>query len=347
MPIIIDFNGYFLPGNEFIIKEYSLLLINKNGKVKLNNIEVTEPLQAWEELDELTKKYYKGKFYSKFGIDWTTGTDDFEIIQDNIIELLTTTKLVYIRDNKQKELLINFLDTNLKNEFVSLVDDLGYNERLKMSTYCNNHEEPYKNNCANDNAIAMYEWLKKTKSYKKIDPMKNHVVVDFNGFYIPINRFVIKEFNAFVIDDVENVFYNENDKYFITQKPMGLKELPFDYRSFYESYYETFGIEWGAGDFEFRKHQQELRNYFNKSVNIYVRNNGNKKLLLEIIGHEYENKIIVLQKFGYQVKPRMETSCPNHNNKSKNNCAMDNSENMVRWIIKNKKILNITDLKNE
>ncbi|XP_057325556.1 uncharacterized protein LOC130667743 [Microplitis mediator] len=345
MPIIIDFNGYFLPDNKFMIKEYSLLLINKNGKEKFNDIEVTEPLHEWEELDELTKKNYKTKFYSRFGIDWTTGTEDFGIIQNRIIEFLTKTKLVYVRDNKQKDLLINFLDTKLENEFVSLVDDLGYDERLKMSTNCHYHNEPYKNNCANDNVIAIFKWLKKTKSYKKLENTKNHVVVDFNGFYIPINRFVIKEFNAFVIDDVQNVFQNKNNKYFITKKPIELKELPFDYRSFYESFYETFGIDWNIGDFEFRKHQKDLRNYFHKAVNIYVRNNGNKKLLLEIIGHEHENKIIVLQKFGYRVQPRMETLCPYHKDKFKNNCAVDNSENMVRWINRNKKILNITDLK--
>ncbi|XP_074114533.1 uncharacterized protein LOC141537437 [Cotesia typhae] len=356
MLTIIDFNGNIVEGCEFIIKEYSVFYLNKKGRLEFNHTGVSKPICSWKELDDETLKNYKEEFGPKFGIPWNTGTESLKSLMEGIYHLISISKRIYVRDNEQKKLLLKFLGLKSEDKFTSLVEDLGYNVPLKMSTHCINHADRCNNNCAIDNVETMYAWLRIMKNSRKHEhdskEVKRHVVVDFIGYYIPENRFVIKEFNAYVIDDPHHILDNKLNKYFVTGKPgyistklLQLEDLPIDYQAHYQAFYETFGIPWDAGSTKFGSYQRDLRKYLENSMNIYVKNNGKKKLLLELIGSENESKIVVLKKFGYRDPPIIGTECKYHNNPKENVCAKDNSAVIVNWIIQNRKKLNITDLK--
>lgn len=354
--VVIDFNGYYESVDKFIIKEYSLLTIDSIEKtITTNESQVTKPRSPWLFTNLSTKKNFKYYYLPTYGIKWNHGTESISDARKKIIERLKDAKNIYVRHQRQKELLLNFIGDDASYEFLCC-DDLGYTKMIMLQTTCLNHKEPLKNNCAIDNVSDMYDWLKKMRSPKKLKKKetnheKEHVVVDFIGYYIPEDQFVIKEFSALVINDFEHAFGNLTNTYFVTEKPrwvsknpMELEDLPFEYQVIYSSFYDTFGISWNAGEFQFRTYQQSLRNYFRKAVNIYVRNYGNKRLLLDIIGREFTEKVIVLRKFGYHEQPKMATKCPNHDEGWRNNCAVDNSKNMVRWIVKNRRKMNIADL---
>ncbi|XP_044583709.1 uncharacterized protein LOC123264463 [Cotesia glomerata] len=307
MPTIIDFNGYIVEGSDFIIKEYSLLILNKKGRLEFTHTGVLKPICHWKKLDNETFKNYTQEFCLKFGIPWNTGTESLKSLRENIDDVIAISKRIYVRDNEQKKLLMDFLGLKLDDKFTSLVEDLGYEAPLKMSTHCIHHADHRNNNCAIDNVEAMYDWLLKSKNSRKYKSeskeVKKHVVVDFIGYYIPEDRFVIKEFNAYVLNDPHHIVDNKLNKYFITGKPgyissksLQLEDMPIDYQAHYQAFYESFGIPWDAGSTKFGSYQRGLRKYFQDAINIYVKNNGNKKLLLELIGSENESKIIVLIK---------------------------------------------------
>ncbi|KAH0554974.1 hypothetical protein KQX54_014245 [Cotesia glomerata] len=352
--VVIDFNGYYESADKFIIKEYSLLIIDNIQKTTITESQVTKPKSRWLFTNFSTKRNYRLHYLPFYSIKWSQGTESIFDARQRIIERLKDAKKIFIRNQRQKELLLNFIGDDANYRFLCC-EDLGYTKRivLPVGTTCLNHKQKLNSNCAIDNVSEMYEWLKKMQSSEKpkkeeIYHKNEHVIVDFIGYYIPVDQFVIKEFSAFVINDIEHAFGNLTNTYFITEKPhwlsknpMELEDLPFKYQVIFSSFYDTFGISWNAGRYKFRTYPQSLRNYFDKAVNIYVRNNENKRLLLDIIGREFTKKVIVLRKFGYHEQPKMATRCPNHDEGWRNNCAVDNSKSMVRWIAKNRIKLNI------
>ncbi|XP_057325533.1 uncharacterized protein LOC130667724 isoform X2 [Microplitis mediator] len=204
---------------------------------------------------------------------------------------------------------------------------LGYTIKREKSTICKYHDQPKRYNCAHDNLVAMTDWLKTSNLYKSDYRSKMHIIIDFIGYLKPDNIFAIKEF---YMEALNEFFMTTNTFYSLLKHPIDFKKLPIYYQICYESFYDQYGIHWNSGVDRYRDFKMKLRNYVVNSTFIYVRNSQIKNLLKNIIGSDYN--IICLDKFGYNIPPKMSTECSSHDREDKNNCARDNSKSMKNWL---------------
>ncbi|KAL5948485.1 putative Bracovirus protein MdBV-1-18 [Microplitis demolitor] len=331
MDIIIDFNGCFLSDKKYIIKEYSLFHIDKKScHITSDHHNVSKPEFRWEELESRIKNMYQLKYYKHYGIHWNTGSKSHRSILNSINTQMLFAEHLYVRTSKQRQLLIDHIISDFnKCKIINIkcLDYLGYTIKPKESTICKYHDEPKTYNCAHDNLVSMTRWLKASNLYKIDYRSKMHIVIDFIGHLKPNDLFAIKEFYMVALNEffmTTNVFYS------LLKHPIDFNKLPMRYQLDYQSFYDQYGIRWSSGVDRYQDFKLKLRNYIVNSTFIYVRNSKLKNILENIIGNDYN--IICLDKFGYNIPPKMSTQCSSHDRKDRNNCPCDNLKHMKNWL---------------
>ncbi|KAH0554976.1 hypothetical protein KQX54_014254 [Cotesia glomerata] len=325
--VILDFNGYYFSYDEFVIKEYSLYVVhNKTSDIIYHDSGVSEPLYLCHQIDEVDQKNYSD-YYNDYGIDWGTGTRDINFIKRDLQKLLRTSKNIYVQDQFHKNKLNRFLNHDFKA--ISL-EDLDLEFEPVEGINCKNHKHPDKNICANDNAVKMLVLLGEKVLYP-ISRAKENVVIDFNGFFIN-DQFVVKEYSLYVIDDETNQ---------IIINLSGVLGLPIiqkdnvDKQSLenIDLYTKNFGIDWNSlgSNYGFDKHNLQTR--LNVSNKVFVIDRSKHQLLLNCLENDLSPGFVYLADLGFKFEPKMTTACKNHKERSKNNCANDNVEVMLRWLI--------------
>lgn len=165
MDIVADFNGYYLPNGTFHIKEFSFrsVLPNKRGDYEAIHNVVTPPIiseQSYDS-DENFKKIYK-IYYDTHGIPWNAGVTNCQFMRTILDINLKSAACIYVRNSYIQNLLTILSEENLN---IVCLYDYDYKVDPVMQTHCVHHDNPDHNNCADDNAISMVNWLQHTKLY--------------------------------------------------------------------------------------------------------------------------------------------------------------------------------------
>lgn len=321
--IVIDFNGYFLSDTEYIIKEYSLYIFrDKTNEVIFKDFQVSKPPVRCHQLDKLAQDNYS-TYYDNYGIGWSKGKIVSTFIKIDLKQKLQNSKNIYVRDQTQKELLNSYLDQNFNAVCLA---DVGLDFVPQMMTNCKNHAEPDKNNCAQDNAFGMLKWLLKRNSddYNLSSEDKN-VILDFNGYYLSYDEFVIKEYSLFVVRDRTNDIVHQDSG---VSKPICLcHQIDEIDQENYSDYYNNYGIDWGTGTREINSIKRDLQKLLRTSKNIYVKDQYHKNELNHFLNHDFE--AISLEDLDLKLEPVEGTNCPNHKHPDNNICANDDALKML------------------
>ncbi|XP_044596004.1 uncharacterized protein LOC123272993 [Cotesia glomerata] len=163
MDLIVDFNGYNLPDGNFAIKEYSFcsLFPDINGNYYAAHNIVTPPLLNKSYNQEEYKKCYE-PYYETYGIPWNSGVTNYSFMNTILRLHLREANTIYLRNLFMKNLITNLCEDEFN---VICLYDYGYEFNPPMNTNCHYHENPDRNNCANDNTINMMNWLQNTQFY--------------------------------------------------------------------------------------------------------------------------------------------------------------------------------------
>ncbi|XP_057318289.1 uncharacterized protein LOC130663188 [Microplitis mediator] len=338
MNVVIDFNGFLNSKNYFIMKEYSMYAIDRYGNITNNKSEIMLPeIKNLNDSDSASKRNYE-IYYKKYGIEWTTGTIKKNAGSSGIIGYLRKCQNVFVADKDKKQKLINYINLKIVTEknYIPL-RDLGYKINFRNSTNCHYHKSPSSNNCANDNVLDMIRLVRNKKLYDKNRRANIHSVIDFN-YYENVNDLVIKELSITCIGIDGNVTSRD----LLVQKPDQLGTKP----DCYNKYYQRYGIKWKVGNIVSYKVMKKLKYTLKESLHLYVKDNAQKNVLLNLSNEDVGNKIICLDGLGYDVG-NIElnfTLCKWHDNKVVNNCADDNVRLMIDWLSVKKLIkLKISD----
>lgn len=162
MKVVIDFCGYRIPDDKFGVKEFSIYYVNKDNKIVRKIFNIVKAPCEWHSLKPETKKEYK-KLYEKYGINYKTGFCNYNISICVLCKYLKHMKTIYVKNDTQKDLLEKYILRSKKLNIICM-DAIGFNGAEEMTTKCRSHELPDKNNCVNDNALAMVDWLLKNKN---------------------------------------------------------------------------------------------------------------------------------------------------------------------------------------
>ncbi|KAH0554977.1 hypothetical protein KQX54_014258 [Cotesia glomerata] len=324
--IVIDFNGYFFSDTEYIIKEYSLIIFSdKTNEVVAKDFQVSKPPIPCHQLDKITQHNYTS-YYNSYGIGWNNGTQDNELIKNDLTQKLKNSRKIYVRDQTQNELLISYLDQNFNAVCLA---DVGLNLEPQMITDCENHVQPDKNICAHDNASRMFKWIK-MKGIDNIHSPENdiNIVLDFNGYFLAEDKYVIKEYSLYAVREKNNeIIYRD---YVISKPPYLCHKLDEVAKLNYAAYYETFGIDWSKGTRDIRFIRSDLQKKLRTSKNIYLRDQEQRELLNSYFNHDF--KAINLTDLGLTFNSVEGTNCTNHEHPDKNICANDNATKMVELL---------------
>ncbi|XP_057325544.1 uncharacterized protein LOC130667735 [Microplitis mediator] len=332
MNAVIDFNGYLTSENEYIIREYSLLIVTESGKIIKNSLEVSKLSLLRKTMNKITKLNYNER-YETYGILETSGSDEIHRIRKNITAVLKFVNYIFVLNENKLNQLIDFIKTKKINEkkFICC-DDLGYLVKPKNLPYCKFHDHPSDNNCVIDDVKSMLTWLTSNKFLYSVNRKKIHAVVDFVGYDMPHNAYVVKEISIHIMNHKGNLY---KTYYGIVEPPCDFEKLPANYQLAYGYFYDIYGIKWSRETIDVNEFKINLSKYFGNTTYIYVRNSNQKKLLKDSIG-DFNCTIICLNKFGYNVPLKLLTKCKNHEKPNMNNCARDNSWNMMTWLQKTK-----------
>lgn len=160
------------------------------------------------------------------------------------------------------------------------------------------------------------------------------VIIDFNGYFIPDNKFTIKEFG--VINIVRTGFNTPGYDSGVFKSPFNWDELPEQYKLSYFIESQDFGIPWESGSLDFDTQLKRLKDRLENADHIYVKDPKVKYLLETEFRHLHPNcEITPLYEFGYNHQFPGETQCPYHQDKSSHVCAIENVRQMADWFVKN------------
>lgn len=325
MTAILDFNGYFLSYNQFVIKEYSLYLIDdRTNEIISSDFNVTKCLFSWNKISKQDRDKYI-KYFNAHGIHWTSGEYDNDVIKEDLRKKLLSSKKIIVRDQSKHELLVNYLDLKFKAIWLT---DYGLSFNDKMKTNCHNHVEPREYNCANDNVLIMLTWLTKNMLKSGImKRLKRRIIVDFIGFYLSDTDYMIKELNAISVDK------RSSDLNLLVRPPVQKAEDLGEYYFLnFIGFKTNYGIEWETGNTDLKEVPAILTEYFRTATHIYVENLEKQQLLEAFIGNRHN--FIRLKDKGFNEKPERSTECRNHIYKNVI-CPGDFSEVMLKWFKKN------------
>ncbi|XP_044581717.1 uncharacterized protein LOC123263208 isoform X1 [Cotesia glomerata] len=319
--IVIDFNGWYFSDEEYMIKEYAMYFIhNKTNQVIFRDLQVSKAPVLWDQLDKYKRNEWEA-YYRIYGIEWNHGTCDTESIKKNLKDKFRSSQEIYVRDQKNHNLLKKYLDYDFE---ASRLTDMNLEFEDKMATKCKNHIQRSKNNCANDNASKMISLLSQTFNQPKLN-----IVIDFNGCMIN-KKYVVKEYSLYV---VENETYEviRND-FEVSRPPIKKEQLNKKFQDKCTDYTNEFGIDWDYGTRDYETIKKYLQQEFRNSYKIYVIRKTKYRLLQNYLNGKLRSNFVYLKKLGFEFKPKMSTSCSNHQEPLNKNCANDNVEEMLSWL---------------
>ncbi|XP_074114308.1 uncharacterized protein LOC141537308 [Cotesia typhae] len=323
--IVIDFNGWYFSDNEYMIKEYAMYFIHsKTNRVIFRDFQVSEAPVLWDQLDEHKRKEWKA-YYRVHGIKWDYGSRDTESIKSNFIDKFSSSNKIYVRNRIKHSLLKKYLNYDFEASYLT---DMNLELKGKMGTKCKNHDQRSKNNCANDNALSMISLLSRI-----LEPPKLNIVIDFNGCKIN-DKYVVKEYSLYV---VENETYDiiRND-FEVSRPPIKKDQLDKTSQEKCTDYTNEFGIDWDYGERDYKVIKKHIRREFRNSYKIYVISKTKYQLLRNYLDGKLRSNFVYLKKLGFEFKPKMRTTCSNHQEPLNTNCANDNVEEMLSWLLDNK-----------
>lgn len=160
------------------------------------------------------------------------------------------------------------------------------------------------------------------------------VIIDFSGYFIPDNKFTIKEFSVM---SLLRGGFSTTPSYVsgVFKSPFNWNELPEHYKISYFIESQDFGIAWDQGNLDYDIHLAQLKKLLENATHIYVKDPKIKYLLETQFRHLYSGcEISPLYNFGYIHEFVSKTECVYHENPSHHVCTLDNVKQMTSWFIR-------------
>lgn len=335
MKLVINFNGYYNSENAFIIREYSLHGIGPTGKTMLESSEVILPgTKNPKNLDSVTTRNFAA-YFDNHGILWNSGTKSSIAATSLIDYIVSSSSTIFVANDDQENLLRRYLDyhhaTTPSNYTYVCLEKIGYTENLKNSSACSYHDSP-SYDCAAARVVDMVEFVRRNQIYSEYKLKFVHTVVDFNN-YLP-NYLGIKELSIIPLDPNGS----PGKQMLMVAKPRNESRTN---QIAYQNYYRKHGINVNKGDKIFGDLKATLMRVLDRAMFIYVKDHNQMRILCEV-NQSWMSKITDLSQLGYDAisKESMTTLCRNHDKPQTYNCAEDNAELMVDWLL-NTKMYNV------
>ncbi|XP_074114307.1 uncharacterized protein LOC141537306 [Cotesia typhae] len=328
--IVLDFNGYYLGENKYVIKECSLYAVReKNKEIIYSDYAISKPPHMCHKLDEVAKLNY-ANYYETFGIDWSKGTHDTNLLKSDLQKKLRTSRNIFLRDQKQRD----HLNSYFHYEFEAFIlTDLGLTFESVEGTNCTNHDHPDKNICAHDNATKMVELLAQMPRLPR-SRAKENLVFDFNGFFVN-DKYVVKEYSSYLInEETYQIIYHEVD---VLGSPI-IQKATIDEKSSesYNAFLNDIGIDSNKNVSDLELLKESLRSHLNVTNKVFVMDRSKHQYLLNYLDNNLTTRFVYLADLGFKFEPKKNTTCINHKNPSTKNCAKDNAQIMLDWLSERK-----------
>ncbi|XP_057325524.1 uncharacterized protein LOC130667724 isoform X1 [Microplitis mediator] len=161
------------------------------------------------------------------------------------------------------------------------------------------------------------------------------VIIDFNGYFLPDNKFNVKEYSLFHID--RNTCHITSNDHNVLKPEFRWEELESRNKKMYQlKYYKNHGIHWDTGSKSHRSISISINTQLSLAHHVYVRTSKQRQLLIHhIISDLNKNKINnikCLDYLGYTIKREKSTICKYHDQPKRYNCAHDNLVAMTDWL---------------
>ncbi|XP_057339500.1 uncharacterized protein LOC130677000 [Microplitis mediator] len=327
--MIIDFSGYYYE-KKFVIKE--MVVIKSLGPDSMNiTSRVTAPPKSC--LRPENRRNYR-YYLRRCGIPWNSGEHNIRRVRRELLDYVGDEDcVVYVKNDVKFRQLKEFLNfDNPQNVFI--LDDYGfYEENLIQTNICPAHEAPLPRfYCAYYSGMEMMKW------YSNMLKMAT-IIIDFNGYYINGNKFIMKEFSIYGLNKYGVIVYHN---FFVSKPPTDIENLSNVVDIYNRNYYQKYGIDWSDGTHELSHLHTILLNIFkitNEIIHIFVKNKDYRNELRKII-FEYAH-CTYLDKLKYteeMTSESVDTKCIYHTpgNTYRNMCADFRARKMVEWIVKMK-----------
>lgn len=151
---ILDAQGFWQPGNHMVIKELSIVPIDRDldADPRLYNW-LIKPPYPWK---RLTQKYREKNFWlmrNYHGLSWESGNFAYSDVRSIIQEQISDASMIYVDGPERKQ----WLDEILENKKIVMdIRDIGYVEPARaVVTVCANHNALRKVVCALHHAKLM------------------------------------------------------------------------------------------------------------------------------------------------------------------------------------------------
>ena len=162
MELMVDFQGFTKPINEFVLKELAALEVNNSNNIPV--IILFEPPCDWNILPteyKVTNSWLQRNYH---GIPWSSGNSPYEAAGPIIRGILHRAHTIYVKGLEKKIWLLNLIGGT--KEIVDL-DSLGCPslKNLRKSIHkdggCSHHRSSLltpKWNCASENVKLLKKW---------------------------------------------------------------------------------------------------------------------------------------------------------------------------------------------
>ncbi|KAL5948493.1 putative Bracovirus protein MdBV-1-8 [Microplitis demolitor] len=164
------------------------------------------------------------------------------------------------------------------------------------------------------------------------------IVVDFTEYFLPNDRILLKELAIMSLHPyTKNIFI---DKHYVFKPPCLWEILPKEYQDDYLNRCKIHGILWQTGYADANLPAKILKEYFNASKRVFVRDMDKINLLFKIVG---ETDKIILHETSVvsdenpdMSEEKLIIKCIHHQNRNDDNCAYENAFKMKSSLLQKK-----------
>lgn len=152
MDFLVDMQGFKQPGNDFVLKELSIVSLTDHSDPIV--LLFKEPF-PWRRLTEKYKQMNIWLEHHYHGIPWKSGDIEYTEIGKILREVLHDATNVFVMGSLKKNWLERF-----KFKVVDIAE-MGYPplDKIKLVSVCLNHNGAYKASCALHNVRLMKKYM--------------------------------------------------------------------------------------------------------------------------------------------------------------------------------------------
>lgn len=162
MVVIVDLQGFKRPSNVFVLKE--LAIVKEGVILPISYIFKPPKTCHWDDLPSKYKRQNTWLTQFHHGIDWKSGSEDYE----NILSILTThlkkADDIYVKGDDKKKWLEELLHPFADQYNITNIEDLECPclYELKREYQCAHHTSKASYSCAVDNVKMLADWMSTT-----------------------------------------------------------------------------------------------------------------------------------------------------------------------------------------